>query len=368
VLDIMTALGFQTTGWQDGKIQKTIVTTLATISADLSEVAKQVADFGFNDLATGDALNEFSNSRFGNTKTVAVRTRGPMRLRSSASIPYTIEPGQLIVATDDNIQFRNVDSDVRTLPAGGAIQLTWEAVKAGADSNVPNNTVTRLLTPLAGVTVSNDEGTPWYTVAGADEQSDASIQLENRTQWARLSIELVAEAYINIAIKNGAAKVGLNDQNPRGAGTIDVYPAAELGLLGPSTVAAIQLAFSGATFGTDATWPASGTSRVAVLQPTPFPLDLTGSIYFDPAFAQSEVQDSVNQALADLLRITPLGGFSYPPALANVITLGDLLEVIENVEGVRTAVLTTPAATVSVGTLSLVVQGTWTFTYTPVTS
>lgn len=367
-LQILKALGFETTAWQDGRIQKTILLTVATLASDFSELAKAIADFGFNDYATGDALNEFSRSRFGNVKTAAVRTRGPMRLNSSATIPYTIQPGQLLVATDQNVQFRNVTGG--TLPAGpgASLSLDFEALIAGVASVVPGGSVTRMITTLAGVTVVNDSGPPWYDVQGADEQSDASIQTENRTQWSRLSVELVAEAYINIATKFGAAKVGLADQNPRGAGTIDVYPSGPTELLGNLQIAALQLAFSTRTFGTDATWPASSTSRVAVLHPPLQVLDLVGTIYFDATSNQADVAAGVNQALLDLLVLTPIGGFSHPPGISNVITLADLIEAIESVDGVRTVILTTPASTVSVGTLSLVIQGTWNFTYTAVTS
>lgn len=373
IAELLTSLGFETTGWQDGRIQKTIITMLALIWSDASEVVKAIAEFGFNDYATGDALNEFSRSRFANTKVAAVRTRGPMTLRSTSSAPYTIEVGQLIASTDAGVQFRNVTGGA--LSAGSTLTpatlvLTWDALIAGNAGNVPLNSVTRLVTSLAGVTVANDSGTPWYVTAGADEESDESIRLRNSTKWATLTVELVAESYENIARTNGARKVLVDATNPRGPGTIDVYSAAENALLGSGTMQTIQTAFSQRAFQTDGAWvtpwPPGNTSRVANKHPDTLALNVTASLYHSSSVSGAVIIERARAALAELVRLTPIGGWDYSPGPNHVLTVADITDALKSVEGMRTVALVAPSATGTVPSHALVVEGTWSLTATAV--
>lgn len=366
VLEWLKDVGFETTGWQNGRIQKTLVMLLGVLAADLSEVVKALAEFGFNDYASGDPLDEFSWSRYRNRKARAIPTVGPMRLTSTASIPYTIEPGQLLAATASGVTFRNVTGG--TLAAGGTLQLTWQAVLAGSSSNVGTHTVDRLLTPLAGVTVANDEGDPWYTVAGTDEESDSSIQRRNATKWARLSVELVAEAYENIAREAGALKVKVHDENPRGPGTIDIYCAGDASRLGTSEMEAIQLALSQAVFQTSTSWPAAPDSRAAAVHPTEQALGITATLYHDPNVSGAAIVAAAEEALEDFLARTPIGGWSYASGLQNVIVPEDIVDLLKEIEGIETVVLADPSAVVGVGSLNLVVrdEGLAPWTLTPV--
>lgn len=371
VLEWLKDLGFETTGWADGRIQKTLVMLVGTLAADLSEVVKALAEFGFNDYASGDPLNEFSWSRYRNRKAAAEHTTGPMRLTSTASVPYTIQPGQLLAATSSGVQFRNVDGG--TLPAGSTaspstLQLTWRALLAGASSNVQSSTVNRLLTPLAGVTIANDVGDPWYTTAGRDEESDASIRSRNATKWARLTVELVAESYENIVREAGALKVKVHDDNPRGPGTIDIYCAGDAGLLGTADMAAIQLALSKAAFQTDDEWPPASDSRAAAVHPTPQALGITATLYHDPNVSGVAIVTAAEEALEDFLRRTPIGGWSYASGLQHVIVPEDIVELLKEIEGIETVVLASPSAPVGVGALNLVTRGDWQLTAVPVTA
>lgn len=373
ILSWMQALGFDTTGWQPGRIQKTLLTAFSLLGSDFTETAKQNAEFGFNDYATGEPLVEFSKSRYDNVPDAAVATAGPMRLTSTATIPYTILPGQLIGSTDAGVQFRNTTGG--TLAAGGTLDLQWQCTLQGELGNVASGFVNRLLTPLAGVSISNSIGTPWYTTTGKDQESDASLRQKNSTKWSRLSVELIADAYKNIAINAGAVKVALDDQNPRGAGTINVYVSAERSLLDNTTMQVIQTAFAERTFGTDATWDAVGSiwtgnpaSRVAVLYPPNQVLNVTATIYHDPAAVSADVVSAARQALTDLLTRTPIGGNDYSPGPSNVITLDEIYDVFNSLENVRTVTLTTPNADLAVGTLTLVIEGVWSITAVPVTS
>jgi phage-related baseplate assembly protein len=369
----LSSLGFDTTSWADGTIEKTLLYLMATGLADVSEVVKIVAEYGINALSSGVALKEYSLSRFANTQVAAVATVGPMTLTNVGSIPYTIAPGQLIASTATGVKFRNTTGG--TISAGSVatpstLSLTFTAQISGTTGNVALNAVNKLLTPLAGVTIANSSGTPWYTTEGADQESDASLRLRNSTKWSTLTVELVAESYEAIARAAGATKVKVHDSNPRGPGTIDVYCAADSDLLGASIMEAIQLAMSQRAFQTDSAWvtPWVDTdSRVAVKHPTDEPLDITAVLYHDPGTVGATILARANTALNDFLASLDIGGSDYSPGPSNVVLREDLIDVLKAVEGVRTVVMTAPSATTSVGALALVTEGTWTLSAVAVT-
>jgi phage-related baseplate assembly protein len=195
--------------------------------------------------------------------------------------------------------------------------------------------------------------------------SDAVLQQLNSTKWASMTVELVRESYINIALAGGAQKVAVRDNNPRGPGTIDVYSAGETALLGSAVMAAIQLAFSKRAFQTDSAWVTpwvNTTSRVANRHPNVTPLDVVATLYHDANVPGATMLQRARDALSDYLRRTPIGGWDYSPGPSNVLERDDISAVLKGVEGMRTIVLTTPSTTLPVGTLSLIVEGTWALT------
>jgi uncharacterized phage protein gp47/JayE len=294
-----------------------------------------------------------------------------MLLTSTSQVPYDIQVGQLIASDDQKREYRNTTGG--TLSAGGTLELQWEATIAGADHNTGDGTVTRLLTPLAGVTVANSVGTPWYTTTGADQETDAGLKERNRTKWATQSLEMVADGYRNYALSvAGIVKISIDDNNPRGENTIDVYVAAAAELAGEAEKQALQEIFAKRVFGASSTYeepPTAGTT-VAVLDVNTDELTLTGTVYHDPNVSEANVTAAVEEALGDFLDATPIGGYDFAPGPSNVITPGDILQVLEGVDGVRTVTLTAPTAPVSVGVRTLVTPqaGGWGLTYQAVTA
>jgi len=367
VLELFQGLGFDTTGWQEGRIQRTIMTVFATLLADMSDVHRLIANAGFNEYAEGVLLELFSNSRYQNQKFAARATSGLLTLTSTANTPYEVSAGDLIAATDTGVEFRLVE-DV-TVAAGTVASPTTTAARftarvKGSGGNVGTGQIRNLLTPLAGVTVSN-AGDPWYDVSGVDLETDASLRLRNSTQWATLSVERIASAYENIAREAGARKVKVHDENPRGAGTIDVYCASDNTQLSNAELTDIQELMATHAFQTDDEWPAASDSRVAIKKPSSTALNITGTLYHDPNIAGSVIVARAETALLDFLTVTPIGGWDYSPGPANVVLLSDLHDVLKDVEGVEGVNLSNPLGNITIGTLSLVTRGAWVLTPVP---
>src|SRR5690606_31654795 len=99
-------------------------------------------------------------SRFRNERGQARHAVGTFSLISTAPIPYTIEPGQLIAATASGLTYRNVTGGVipsASPTATKILPLLWRADLAGEAANaaftwpnVDDRVPVTLVTALAG--------------------------------------------------------------------------------------------------------------------------------------------------------------------------------------------------------------------------
>ena len=95
-----------------------------------------------------------------------------------------------------------------------------------------------------------------------------------------------------------------------------------------------------------------------VKQSNEVPLDLSGLIYVDANYSATEVLAAAKQSVRAFLKTIPLGGFTYPsPGL--LVGKNDIEAAIKGTKGVKTVVLTTPAADVPVGAFGIVTEGNW---------
>jgi uncharacterized phage protein gp47/JayE len=358
----LAALGFQTTGWQAGRNQQMMLNNFATSGAAFSQVAATLVEAGFSETSFGPALTLYSRSRFDNERTEAVKAAGPFLLTSTSSVPNVITVGQLFVTDSNGVEFSNTSAG--TLAAGGTLELDFEAALAGSAGNIGNDSTLTLLTPLAGVTVTNPGPgglVDWYTIqAGADEESDAELQRRNATKWGTLSVERTATAIEYLALGcDGVAKALVVATNPRGQNTTDVYVSGEDSLISTDDIEACQEAFSEYTMGTEAVWPPTETpypSQIWVKHPATLALSLIGTVYYDPQFTLAEVQASILARVTAMVQAVPIGGKMYATGAANLLTIGDIHETIERSRGVMTVRLTTPTADITIPPTTLLTQ------------
>lgn len=359
LLDNLASLGFHVGSWAPGSVQRTMHTAIARCIADLTELQRGFIEFTLNEYSSGEPLAELSANVFDNETHGAVKTRGPMTLTNTGTSAHTIEPGALIVTTPTGVRYTNLTGGELHTP--GQLTVTVEASAAGAAGNIPNGTALSLVTSLAGVTVSNGSAlqpTPiWYEIAGSDPERDDLLRTRNRTKWATFGIELIGDGYVNLALSvAGIDKVTLDDKNPRGPGTIDVYVAGVGGLAGLEQKQQLQAMFANRVFGTDAGYPPAPESYVAVRDVTTQTIHPNGTVYHDPSHSSADIAAAVRAALDTYVRALPLGGLDLRPGPANVIPLGDLYETIEQVRGVRTVKLTYPIEDIPVAGAGLVLS------------
>jgi hypothetical protein len=375
LLELLRGLGFTATSWQEGSVPLALVEIGSEVWAQCSGIAVFIKNLALNETSEGESLTRLSRSHYANDRDISVAGQRETTLTCSPTEgPYIVNIGDVVVAHADGATFRNVAGLAVaypvTLTSGGSVTLLTEAEIAGSSGTFADGTVTTMVTTLSGVTVTVD----LKERDGLDEESDPRLRARNSSKWASIGeFELIRDRVENIALNASAAiqTVGIDDNNPRGAGTFDVYVAGSALTAGSTEVTLAQAAFNLRVFGLD-------TCRVYAAPEVP--LNLVATIYYAASFSLDDVQASVegigpaiDGSLVTFIKTIPLGGFEYTPSLANVVRRDDIVAAIKNatVSGqtgaIRTVVITSPAVEdFPVTSFGKVVMGTPTLTYVPV--
>jgi uncharacterized phage protein gp47/JayE len=347
LFDLLRAHGFPIASWQPGSMQRTMFEAFAELASENVLVADALARAGFNSLSSGGWLDLLSESHYDNERFEAVKTRGTVRITDTDGTgPHVIAIDEVVLSDADGHRYRNVTGGTLTL--SGFLDLTFEAEVAGADSNVDNDTITVIVEGPPGATVTNPEPAPtqlWITVEGSDEETDESLRERNATKWASLAVNGPAEAYVywSRTASPAVTRVWVDDQNPRGPGTVDVFIAGVDGAVSPSVVTAVTDYLEGTT---DQVGRKGIGTLLEVDTATEHDITFAGTVYFDPLHIPAEIQGLVEAAIDAFVKLVPIGGVRSFDAETGEFLLGGLYYAVFSVPGVVNFVLTAPAANV----------------------
>lgn len=355
LIDLLDTLGFSASSWQSGSVQRTMVQMSGYVYFALRSYVAGISYLAFNETSEGDSLTAFSASHYDNDRILATCAQHTCTLTGGAvGPPYTIAIDE-VVASDGTRTFRNKTGG--TIPAGGTLTgVRFDAEVAGTDGNVSVGTITSLVTPYAGVTITNTV----LAVAGVDEETDAALRLRNSAKWSTLSVvEAIADRYEYVArtvLSN--CRVSVDSTNPNGPGTLDVYLATSTGVASGANVTTVQTSINAEAFGGVATVVAAAAQAVAV----------TGTVYYASGYTAGAIQTAVEAAIAVFINAAPIGGYDYTPGPSAIIDRDGLEAAIRAVTGVSKLTLTVPAADVAVAAYSVATVGVLTITYTQITA
>jgi hypothetical protein len=368
LLELLDSVGFTGTSWQEGELSLADVELSAEVWAQLSLIAVFIKKLGLNATATGESLTRFSDSHYDNQRDGATTAQRRITLAcASGAGPHIIDIGDVVLAHADGDTYRNIDDGVTvypaTIPSGGSLAgLVFEAEVAGISANKAPNSVTQLVTTLAGVTVASDA----IEVDGSAQETDAVLRTRNTTKWALLTeYELIADACVNIALEatENVTGVHVDDQNPRGAGTFDVYLADQLTTASGADVIAAQAAFDARVFGSTAT-----PKTCLVFAASTTSLNPVATIYYKGSYEDADLEAAALVALEEFVKPIPLGGFDFYPGPSNVVPINDIEAALKAFTMAGQAVEKTIVMTggdVSVPLHNKVILGTPVLTFTP---
>jgi uncharacterized phage protein gp47/JayE len=335
ILDILDGFGFSATSWQSGGLARTLCQMVAKFHSDFTTERVTLAEGRYNDTATGGFLTLLSTSQWNNDRIPALTTQTNVLLSDPNSVgPYTITLGQLVGVDPGGNTYRNTTAG--TILVGGTLTLQFDAEVAGSAS-VP--TTIDLATPLAGITAT--VVTPIIR-QGSDEETDDTLRVRNSTKWSTLAYAGPADAYISwaLAADPHVTRAYVDDLNPRGPGTIDLYCAGATGGVDSSVPVNVSNYIEGAV---DGIVRRPLGSNLQVFSATTTTVSIVATLYVSSSYSTATVKTNVQNAITTMMSLLPVGGSG------GKVTLAALYSTAMQVSGVVNMNITTPSADVTVG-------------------
>lgn len=367
-IDTLESLGFPATAWEDEDLNRAllefIVKNEVNFAAYCAALARQ------NTLATNDdeAVERFGRNFFSEAKRAAIAAQHQVTFSCTAGEgPHSPGIGEVTVG-DGTSNFQNIAPI--TIPDGGSVTATVEALIPGSIANSAINTITEMVTSLDGVTVDNPAisgSTNSLIRSGRDKETSRVYRPRMRGKFPRLSAETTQARAEAIALEaaGDVTKVRIDATNPRGAGTVDIWIAGDSATAAAGDVTAVQAAINASCFGADQPDLIGGDPRVWVRAATTVDLDIVSTVYYLPTFSATAIETAVLAQLADLIDETPLGGVDYSPSLQNKVLTQAIRTQMSQVDGVEAVILTTPSTDIDLTISQLLVEGDWSaITYT----
>lgn len=246
VLDALESLassGSKVTSMVVGGVWRTLTEIALEGLAELHVLFGVAWRRSFLKYATGGFL-DLKADELGKTRAPATKARHTVVMtRESSSGNVTIAAGKIVgteVSSEgDQLRFRVV-STVVSLDGNATADVEVEAEFAGSRYNVGTGYITVLVTPISGIASVTNAGDSIVS-EGTDEETDPLLKERCYGAWPALSRGAVAEAYAAWAREvDGVAYVAVDDQHPRGPGTVDIIVATLDGVPSGALVAEVQ--------------------------------------------------------------------------------------------------------------------------------
>lgn len=231
------------TNYNSGGVWRTFLEIIARGIGAFYNLLQAVIQQSFVQTATGGWL-DLKAGEVGLARLAATKTAGNITFYRAGTSGNVIIPLGAIVETPTDSKgrkYRFITTAQAVLAAGQtSVTAPAEAEFAGAEYNVGEQTVTKMVTSISGVTgCRNDSG--WLTSEGADEEKDEPLRYRYRLKWEELARGSTKMAYVGYAMEvPGVAGVSVDDSWPRGQGTVDIYITGTAGMPTQTLLDAVQ--------------------------------------------------------------------------------------------------------------------------------
>ncbi len=335
VIDELASLGYPADAWQVGSVHRNLIEAFSKMYEQSGYALLDLAAARYNDTATGPYLTKLSKSHFNHDRKLATPTRGYLRLTSAATAPsaYTIDMGANQIIVKDAIHgytYRNVTGG--TLNIGSTLDVEILAETPASNRDVAHDTITTMVTGLAGVTCNNpvrDSGS-WIIINGSDIERDVALRERNRLKVTTFAISAPpAKAYEYHAL-NGSTSVTrafCDDSNPRGTNTFDLYVAGASGPVSTTVLTQVDDYIRG---NTDGVGRLGINANMLVKTASSAPVPIGGQIYIASSKNTTENQNAISTRVIEIFQDLPIGGLLLPGFEAGVVPYGATLQAISD--------------------------------------
>lgn len=353
---LKTSGGSKVTNLNPGGVFRTLLEMSLQGVADLYKLLAEVAPQGFAGTASGPWL-DLKAQEVGITRNPARKTEGLVTFFRTDAAGQVQIPAGTVVRTEAGASgeyLRYLTSVDAVLP-DGALEVVVPVLAEfpGAQYNVGEGLITVLVTNIPGVEgVRNDAG--WITSEGADEEDDESLRQRYFLRWSELSLGGTRQAYISWARSvPGVRDVAVDDNFPRGQGTVDVIIT---GTAGPPSQALIDEVQAYV----DQRRPV--TANVLVKAPTAQPVDVTLTVWIPADTGEvAAVQADVEAAVRALFGLQEVDGIAAL-RIGEDLLRARLVAIVMARQHVVNVDVASPAADVAIPVDGLATLGTLSIT------
>lgn len=183
--------------------------------------------------ASGEFLDMHAES-VGLTRKPATKARGYVEFVRDGSNTQNIkiEVNKIVRTKPDSLgkiyRYIVIEETVMQKDSLSCLVLV-ESEDYGIKANATAGAICELVTPIAGIAYVNNKA-DWLIYEASDKETDSELLERYKYAWQALA-GVTVEAYKSAALSvTGVKSVYINDQHPRGQGTIDVYILGSNGL------------------------------------------------------------------------------------------------------------------------------------------
>ena len=338
--------GFIITNFHSGGIFYTMLMIVLRVKIELIQLLRTVLNNLFVSHATGVWLDlkmaDYSKKRKKAQKTQGLVTVSRLDAEGEA---VKIPKGTVFKTVQDingeELRFFALEAAVLQKGAQTA-EVPVEAELEGTRYNVPQEQITRTLTYLGEVSVSNTKD--WITREGSDTEDDESARTRTLRSWSELAQRAIEDTFVNTAESvPGVLFAQADCLHPRGQGTVDVIVTgtageATEGLLNDVRKAVAQIA--------------GPYDNILVKSSVTVPQDIAVTVTVSNAPDNSQIENRVRTILTGLLAVRK-------GRRLHELTCSDInLAIRSGCDTVTNAVVTIPAADVRLSRDKVIVLGT----------
>lgn len=241
----LEANGFVITNKRSGGIYITLVMIALKCYIELKSLARLILKNIFLDSAEGVWV-ELIASDFSKMRKLESKTEGHVKVsRQEFGEAISITKGTVFKTAEDvnGNELKYIVTELTVLKADEtSVDVPVIAEYAGASYNVAQNQITKCLVNLEGIdSITNVAA--WITKEGTDIEDLESLRQRTKLSWSELSTLPIADKYKNVCEEvQGVFLADIDDQHPRGQGTIDVYITSAAGAASPNLIGLVETA------------------------------------------------------------------------------------------------------------------------------
>ena len=344
ILELQEA-GFVITNFHSGGIFYTMLMIVLRVKIELIQLLRTVLNNLFVSHATGVWLDlkmaDYSKKRKKSQKTQGLVTVSRLDADGEA---VKIPKGTVFKTVQDinGEELRFFALEEAVLQKGAqTVEVPVEAELEGTRYNVPQEQITRTLTYLGEVSVSNMKD--WITREGSDTEDDESARTRTLRSWSELAQRAIEDTFINTAESvPGVLFAQADCLHPRGQGTVDVIVTGTAGEATESLLNDVRKAVAQI---------AGPYDNILVKSSVTVPQDIAVTVTVSNAPDNSQIENRVRSILTGLLAVRK-------GCRLHELTCSDInLAIRSGCDTVTNAVVTVPDADVRLSRDKVIISG-----------